>query len=65
MKGYRTILVGLLLTIAPAALGYLAGVDWNAILGATGAFVVSGVIQIAMRLVTTTPVGKPDSGTGQ
>ncbi len=57
MKGYRTILVGLVLAIAPSALTYLLAVDWNAIVGAKGAFAIAGVLTIAMRLITNTPVG--------
>lgn len=58
MKGYRTILVGLAMAIAPAALTYLAGVDWTALVGPNGAMFVAGIVTIALRIVTTTPVGK-------
>lgn len=58
MKGYRTILVGLALAIGPAALQYLGAVDWTSIIGAQGAFFVSGAITIVMRALTSTPVGK-------
>ena len=59
MKGYRTILVGLVLAIGPGALQYLGAVDWSALVGPTGAFFASGLVAILMRFVTTTPVGKP------
>lgn len=58
MKGYRTILVGLALAILPEALQYLGAVDWANVIGPTGAFFVSGLIAIAMRAVTSSPVGK-------
>jgi hypothetical protein len=58
MKGYRTILVGLLMAIAPAGLGYLLSVNWNAYLSPEAAFAISGVLTIAMRVVTTTPVAQ-------
>ena len=61
MKGYRTILIGLVLAIGPAALQFLGAVDWSALIGPTGAFFVSGVVAILMRFVTSTPVGKPDA----
>ena len=64
MKGYRTILVGLALAIVPAALQYLGAVDWANLIGPTGAFVVSGLVAIAMRAITTTPMGK-SGGVGQ
>lgn len=61
MKGYRTLMVGLALAILPATLQYLGAVDWNALIGPTGAFFVSGVIAMLMRAITTTPVGKQDA----
>jgi len=61
MKGYRTVIIGLVLAIGPAALQYLGAVDWTQILGPTGAFFVSGVLAVLMRFATTTPVGKPDA----
>lgn len=58
MKGYRTIIIGLAMVILPPALTYLAGVDWEAIVGPNTAFVISGAITVAMRVFTTTPLGK-------
>lgn len=58
MKGYRTLAVGFVLAIGPAALQYLGAVDWAEVIGPTGAFFVSGVIAVVMRLLTSTPVGK-------
>ena len=57
MKGYRTILIGLGLAVLPPALSYLAGVDWNSLVGTQGAMMISGAIMIFMRMITTTPVG--------
>lgn len=61
MKGYRTILVGLAMAIAPAALTYLMGVDWGKLVGPNGAMVIAGAITIGMRLITTTEVGSSES----
>lgn len=58
MKGYRTILFGALMVIAPPLLTYLADIDWSQIVGADKALMVTGVITILMRLVTNTPAGK-------
>ena len=58
LKGWRTIAIGLLMAIAPAALTYLAGVDWTHVVGPNGAMVIAGGITIGMRLITSTPVGK-------
>jgi len=57
MKGYRTILVGLAMAIAPAALTHLAGIDWTQLVGPNGAMAMAGAITIAMRIITTTSVG--------
>lgn len=58
MKGWKTVAIGLLMVIAPGALTYLAGVDWTSLVGPTGAFMISGILMIALRMVTTTPIGK-------
>ena len=57
LKGWRTVLIGVTMAAAPAALTYLAGVDWTKLIGPNGAMAVAGVITIVMRIVTTTPVG--------
>lgn len=59
MKGLRTIAIGFAMAIAPAGLAYLAGVDWAVLVGPKGSLAIGGAIMIAMRLITTTPVGKP------
>ena len=57
MKGYRTIIIGLAMAIAPAGLTYLLGVDWPSLVGPNAAMAIAGALTIAMRIVTTTPVG--------
>lgn len=57
MKGFRTIGVGLCLAIGPAALDYLTGIDWSQHVSSQAAFVISGLLTIAMRCITTTRVG--------
>ncbi len=58
MKGYRTIAIGLAMAVIPPALTYLGGVDWTTAVGPNAAMVISGVLTIAMRLITSTPAGK-------
>lgn len=58
LKGYRTIAVGAAMAVLPSLLTYLAGVDWTHILGPNAAFILAGVITVAMRFVTDTPPGK-------
>jgi hypothetical protein len=55
LKGWRTFTVGLGLAIAPSALTYLSGIEWDHYIGPTGAFFLSGVLMLAMRFVTDTP----------
>lgn len=58
MKGFKTVIFGVLMVIAPPALTYLAGVDWTQFVGANAALVISGLVTIGLRVVTTTPIGK-------
>jgi hypothetical protein len=57
LQGWRTIIVGLGMTILPGALQYAAGVDWSSVIGPTGAMAVAGALTIIMRLISSTPVG--------
>lgn len=58
LKGYKTILFGLLLAIAPAALNYLGGIDWTHFVSPNVALLIAGGITLALRAVTNTPIGK-------
>lgn len=58
LKGWKTIIVGVGLAVAPAALQYLAGIDWAQYVSPEWAPTIAAAIMIAMRLVSTTPVGK-------
>lgn len=58
MKGFRTVAIGFLIAVGPAAITYLLGLDWTNLIGPNAALFVVGLLQIGMRLVTTTPVGK-------
>lgn len=62
MKGYRTLLVGAAMVVAPPLLTYLAGVNWSDYVSPSTALMISGMITIALRVVTTTPVGGKISG---
>ena len=57
LKGYRTIIIGLGLAVAPSAATYLTGLDWNSIIGPTGAFFVSGLLMMLQRFFTNTAPG--------
>jgi len=57
MIGWRTIIVGGVMAAAPSLLTYLGGVEWTKVIGPNGAMALAGAITIAMRIITTTPVG--------
>lgn len=58
LKGWRTFALGLAIAVGPAALQYLAGVDWSKLVGPNVATFMAGAVMIAMRAITTTPPGK-------
>lgn len=57
MKGYRTLLVGLGMAVAPVALQYLVNVDWTQFVSPNSALIISGLLMMGMRLLTSTPPG--------
>lgn len=58
MKGFRTILLGAVVAIAPSICTYLAGIDWTSLgISPTIAGVIGAAI-IALRAITTTPAGQ-------
>lgn len=59
MKGLRTILVGFGIAVGPTAFQYFSGIDWSSVVPAPWDTVIAGVIMIAMRFATSTPVGQP------
>jgi hypothetical protein len=58
MKGWKTVGFGLLMVIAPAAITYLGNVNWTSLGVSPGVSAAIGVIIIALRAVTNTPIGK-------
>ena len=59
ITGWKTVIVGALMAVTPAALQYLAGVNWaNIVSPAVAAFIYGGIM-IAMRFVSTTSIFKP------
>ena len=57
LKGYRTLLFGLLMVVVPPALNYLVGINWTSYVSPNEAFFISGILTMILRVVTTTPVG--------
>ena len=58
LTGFRTVLVGLVIAIGPAALTYLGGVNWTSLGLSPTVGVVIGAVIIGVRAITTTPIGK-------
>ncbi len=58
LKGWRTILTGLAIAVAPSAINYLGGVDWTKLVGPNVALLISGAVMVGLRLITNTPPGQ-------
>jgi hypothetical protein len=57
MKGWRTVIFGALMVVGPPMLTYVAGVDWKALGVSPTVSAAIGAIVIALRAMTTTPIG--------
>lgn len=58
LKGWRTVAVNVGIAAATAALPVLAGVDWVALVGAKAAIVIVAGVNLGLRMITTSPVGR-------
>lgn len=58
LKGWKTILFGLFVTVVPAALTYIGGINWTSLGISPGVASMIGIAIMALRSVTNTPVGK-------
>lgn len=58
MKGYKTLAIGAAMVVLPPLLSYLAGINWSDYVSPQVAVMISGVIMVALRVVTNTPIGK-------
>lgn len=56
-KGWKTVLTGLGVAIAPVAVTYLAGIDWTQYVSPTWAVSAIGVLMLLLRSVTNTTLG--------
>jgi small neutral amino acid transporter SnatA (MarC family) len=55
LKGWKTIIFGLIMVVAPAAFNYLGVIDWQSLGISPGTSAIIGGIIIALRAVTNTP----------
>ena len=60
MKGLRTLLINGATVVGTAALTWAIGVDWTQYVSPTTAVIIVAVANMALRLATTTPVGKAE-----
>jgi hypothetical protein len=60
LKGFRTILLNAGIVAGTAGLNYLGNYDWTAHVGAVGALGIVSGLNILMRFLTTTAVGKAE-----
>ena len=58
MKGFRTVLFNLGSVLGLTALQFMGGVDWTQYVSPTAAVAIGAGVNIALRVVTTTPIGK-------
>lgn len=58
MTGFKTLIWNLLLVIVGAVLPYLAGVDWTQYVSPTVAAIVVAVVNVILRIWTSTPIFK-------
>lgn len=58
MKGYRTLALNGAMAAGAALLTWAAGVDWTQYVSPTAALVIAGAVNIGLRFMTDTPVGK-------
>ena len=60
MKGFRTIIINVLIAMLGAALPILANVDWTEFVSPTIALVIVAAINVGLRIITTTPIGQSE-----
>lgn len=58
MKGFRTLGWNAAVVVASALLTWAAGVNWADHVSPTAAVIVVAVVNMGLRLLTSTPVGK-------
>ena len=58
MTGFKTLIWNAMLVVAGALLPYLSGVDWTQYVSPTYAVIIVAVVNVALRIFTTTPIMK-------
>ena len=60
LKGLRTVLINAGMAALEAGLVYMQGVGWIEMVGPTYAMLIIAVVNIALRWVTDTAIGKAE-----
>ena len=58
MKGWKTVIFGALMVVAPPLLTYVGGVNWTSLGISPVMSAAIGAIIIGLRSVTTSPIGQ-------
>ncbi|MBY6243869.1 hypothetical protein [Methylosinus sp. Sm6] len=59
LKGYRTLLINAVFAALPALLSWAVGVNWSDYVSAPAAVAIISIANMGLRVITTTPIGKP------
>ena len=57
-KGWRTIAVNAIVVGGIGSLEFLAGMDWTSVADPSIAIIIVSIVNLGLRLITTSPVGK-------
>lgn len=60
MKGWRTLVLNGAIVIGTAGLTWAASVNWSEYISPSTAVIVTAALNMGLRLITNTPVGKVD-----
>lgn len=60
MKGFRTVGINAAIIGVSAILQYAVGVDWKQFVSPETALIIMSILNIGLRLITTTPIGKKE-----
>lgn len=57
VKGFRTVILGAFVAIAPALLTYVGGIDWTSLGISPATAAIIGTAIVAVRAITNTSIG--------
>lgn len=60
MKGYKTIIFNALIVGLTAMLQFAVDVNWKDIVSPEMALIIVSILNIGLRFITTTPIGKKE-----